>query len=204
MLVNVVKKWAIHGLFFLISVFSIQFTVNIQYKFLPMTGFEPWTSGIRSDRSTNWATTTAPPKRFLSLPVLFASSQFRAVLEAVAGPSSPSWTSWSRDPCSSSIPPSPSAAHFETSCSRDRPTQASNHLWKATEKVLLNVWCHFCSRYRVSFSRSLPTVIQHKTCGQSYKHFTLVNYDSRVVPDWKIPHITTLEFIKLATGPGQM
>ena len=62
MLVNVVKKWAIHGLFFLISVFSIQFTVNIQYKFLPMTGFEPWTSGIRSDRSTNWATTTAPQK----------------------------------------------------------------------------------------------------------------------------------------------
>ena len=30
-------------------------------------------------------------------------------------------------------------------------------------------------------------------CGQSYKHFTLVNYDSRVTPDWKIPHITTLE-----------
>ena len=31
------------------------------------------------------------------------------------------------------------------------------------------------------------------TCGHSYKYFTLVNYDSRVVPDWKIPHITTLE-----------
>ena len=31
------------------------------------------------------------------------------------------------------------------------------------------------------------------TCGQSYKHFTIVNYDSRVVPDWKIPHIMTLE-----------
>ena len=29
--------------------------------------------------------------------------------------------------------------------------------------------------------------------GQSYKHFTLVNYESRVVPDWNIPHITTLE-----------
>ena len=29
--------------------------------------------------------------------------------------------------------------------------------------------------------------------GQSYKEFTLINYDSRVVPDWKIPHITTLE-----------
>ena len=30
-------------------------------------------------------------------------------------------------------------------------------------------------------------------CGQSYKHFMTVNYDPRVVPDWKIPHITTLE-----------
>ena len=30
-------------------------------------------------------------------------------------------------------------------------------------------------------------------CGQSYKHFTLINYDSEVVPDWEIPHITTLE-----------
>ena len=29
--------------------------------------------------------------------------------------------------------------------------------------------------------------------GQSYKGFTIVNYDSRVVPDWKIPHIMTLE-----------
>ena len=32
-----------------------------------------------------------------------------------------------------------------------------------------------------------------KNSGQSYKHFTHVNYDSRVVPDLKIPHITTLE-----------
>ena len=31
------------------------------------------------------------------------------------------------------------------------------------------------------------------TSGQSYKHFTLVNYNSRVVPDLKLPHITTLE-----------
>ena len=30
-------------------------------------------------------------------------------------------------------------------------------------------------------------------CGHSYKHFTLVNYDYRVVPELKIPHITTLE-----------
>ena len=39
------------------SVDSIQmFDIN---KFLPMTGFEPRASGIRSDRSTNWATTTS-------------------------------------------------------------------------------------------------------------------------------------------------
>ena len=30
-------------------------------------------------------------------------------------------------------------------------------------------------------------------CSQSYKHFMLVNYDSNVVHDLKIPHITTLE-----------
>ena len=30
------------------------------------------------------------------------------------------------------------------------------------------------------------------TSGQSYKQFTLVNYDSRVVPDLKTLHITTL------------
>ena len=28
---------------------------------------------------------------------------------------------------------------------------------------------------------------------QSYKASTFVNYDSRVVPDWKIPHIMTLK-----------
>ena len=39
--------------FFFIFIFSRQLTVNIQYKFLPMTGFEPRTSGIGSDCSTN-------------------------------------------------------------------------------------------------------------------------------------------------------
>ena len=43
---------------------SFQYTVDSKQmfyinKFLPMTGFEPRTSGIGSDRSTNWATTTA-------------------------------------------------------------------------------------------------------------------------------------------------
>ena len=58
-------KWANPGLFFFIFVFSIQLTENIQYKFLPMTGFKPWTSGVRSNRSTNWATTTAPFTKLL-------------------------------------------------------------------------------------------------------------------------------------------
>ena len=50
---------AIPGLFFFILIFSIQLTANVQYKFLPMTWFEPQTSGIGSNRSTNWATTAA-------------------------------------------------------------------------------------------------------------------------------------------------
>ena len=29
--------------------------------------------------------------------------------------------------------------------------------------------------------------------GTSCKRFTLIHYNSRVIPDWKIPHITTLE-----------
>ena len=45
-------KWA----FFFVFVYSIQLTVNVRYKFLPMTGFEPRTPGIGSDRSANWAT----------------------------------------------------------------------------------------------------------------------------------------------------
>ena len=47
--------------FSFVFVFSIQLTVNnVQYKCLPMNGFEPRTCGIGSDRSTNWASTTAP------------------------------------------------------------------------------------------------------------------------------------------------
>ena len=43
---------------------SFQYTVDSKQmfninKFMPMSGFEPQTSGIGSDRSTNWATTTA-------------------------------------------------------------------------------------------------------------------------------------------------
>ena len=45
------------------------------------------------------------------------------------------------------------------------------------------VQCKFVPKY-FAVSRSI--------CGQSYKQFMLVNYDSRVVPDLKTPHITTL------------
>ena len=52
-------KKTIPGLFIFIFVFSVQLTVNVQYKFWPMTGFELRTSGIASNHSTNCATTTA-------------------------------------------------------------------------------------------------------------------------------------------------
>ena len=35
-------------------------------KILPMTGVEPWASGIESDHSTNWATTTSPQQKLQS------------------------------------------------------------------------------------------------------------------------------------------
>ena len=38
---------------------------------MPMTGFEPRTSGIGSDRSTNWATTTARDWKCFNLRVQF-------------------------------------------------------------------------------------------------------------------------------------
>ena len=54
------KNGPFSGLFFFFLLFSVQLTVNVQYNFLLMTGFEPRTSAIVSDRSTNWATTIAP------------------------------------------------------------------------------------------------------------------------------------------------
>ena len=52
-------KWANPGLFFFIFVFSTVNSKYIQYKILPMTGFEPQISGTGSNRSANCATTTA-------------------------------------------------------------------------------------------------------------------------------------------------
>ena len=49
---NLNKKWAVSGLF---SYFqsTVESKQNVQSNFSPMTGFEPRTSGIISDRSNN-------------------------------------------------------------------------------------------------------------------------------------------------------
>ena len=59
--VKVFFKWAIPGLFFLY--FPIFDTVDSEYIYIfsPMTWIEPRTSGVRSNRSTKWDTTTALP-----------------------------------------------------------------------------------------------------------------------------------------------
>ena len=43
-----VKKWAIPDLVFFIFVFLVQLTVNVQYNFLPMTGFKLRISGLEA------------------------------------------------------------------------------------------------------------------------------------------------------------
>ena len=48
-------------LFSLFSCFQCSKPIYVRYKSLPMTGAEPWTSGVGRDCSTNWATTTAKP-----------------------------------------------------------------------------------------------------------------------------------------------
>ena len=59
-----IKMGLSHPLFLYFRLFNAVDSKNVQYKILSMTGFESQTSGIGSNCSTNWATTTA----------LFASS----------------------------------------------------------------------------------------------------------------------------------
>ena len=42
----------------------------------------------------------------------------------------------------------------------------------------------------------LATDLQDQFSGQSYKAPTIVIYDSRVVPDLKLPHIMTLDLVQ--------
>ena len=59
-----IKMGLSQPLFLYFRLFNAVDSKNVQYKILSMTGFESQTSGIGSNCSTNWATTTA----------LFASS----------------------------------------------------------------------------------------------------------------------------------
>ena len=45
----------------------------------------------------------------------------------------------------------------------------------------------------MQLDKSVSCIYLRHTCGQYYKTSTIVIYDSRVVPDLKLPHITTLE-----------
>ena len=61
----------------------------------------------------------------------------------------------------------------------------------------------FASQQGEYFSQESAKI--EKTSGQSYKQFTLVNYDSRVVPDLKKPHIVIYDrrgFVRLTTEQG--
>ena len=52
----------------------------------------------------------------------------------------------------------------------------------------------FCEMTRlVKLGVNRTQLVKIYTSGQSYKASTIVIYASRVVPDLKIPHITTLE-----------
>ena len=63
-------QWPIPGFFTFIFCLFNTIKCKCSIQILPMTEFEPWTSGVGSDCSTNWATTTVPlhnwPVRFLS------------------------------------------------------------------------------------------------------------------------------------------
>ena len=73
-----------------------------------------------------------------------------------------------------------------------RPGHDEGHLQKYIRFLIVRpklIELHVQNVDRIAFYVNMPSAI----CGQSYKASTLVIYDSRVVPDLKIPHITTLE-----------
>ena len=57
-------KWAIPWplFFFIFRLFNTVDSKQMFGKSLPMPGFEPWISGVRGDRCTNWATTVTSVK----------------------------------------------------------------------------------------------------------------------------------------------
>ena len=63
-----------------------------------------------------------------------------------------------------------------------------------SQNIVLQISIEFLPSWEEAFSVYPSVIIIHvHVSGQSYKASTIVIYDSRVVPDWKIPHITTLE-----------
>ena len=67
------KNRPIPAAFFFMCFFSTDKSKRVEHKILPVTGFEPRISGIGSDRSANWATTTDPF-------IFFSSSHFFLIL----------------------------------------------------------------------------------------------------------------------------
>ena len=64
------------------------------------------------------------------------------------------------------------------------------------ENILLIVCSKAVESELVNLETSHTVILNpmlRSICEQSYKHFTLINYDSRVVPDLKILLSTTLE-----------
>ena len=61
--------------------------------------------------------------------------------------------------------------------------------WNITSFTLLSI----CVIYSWTALNPKKYFVYLPSIGQSYKGFTIINYDSRFVPDLKIPHITTLE-----------
>ena len=59
----------------------------VKWKFLQMIGFEPWTSSIGSDRSTNWATTSLSICGLHSSVVLSAPTILRLQIQIPCTPS---------------------------------------------------------------------------------------------------------------------
>ena len=67
------------------------------------------------------------------------------------------------------------------------------YLYNISDKFVRLLWINSFTQIYLWPFMAQNTDCLHLLSGQSYKASTIVIYDSRVVPDLKIPHITTLE-----------
>ena len=77
-------------------------------------------------------------------------------------------------------------AKTSSSCGKERKREICRvkHCWGLTRQVMpLAVLCTYgcCQQRTLTYLARGRFPVQLTSCGQSYKHFTLVNYDSRVV-----------------------